>query len=876
MLLRLHRTVAALMVCGSVLLGGNGWAAERGDTDEGGYQSVVEPFFRQHCVACHGPDVQEGEFRIDELSPDLSQRHVAENWSELLDRLNKGQMPPAGEDPPDPIQQAAATDWIAKQLQRAVVQAQSTGGRVVIRRLNRSEYNNTIRDLVGVDCQPAASFPADAPAFGFDNNGNALTIAPLHVEKYLAAAREVMDRAIVTGPQPVSHLWQMEVEQAHVSNQFEDRDSAGESELWVHDPYQRRHRYLIKGGGVRCQDGWLVQKGSREEGAAGFRWFRIPESGTYRIRIRAAARIPTREEVTASIRRIRWRNVEQDLRQEQMSEAEIADAKSAWLRDEWPEHQEQIGQSFYYDYGSPRLRIVDGNGEVVDEFSVEASLREPRVYEVRHEFQESQGKDLATLAIENSYVVPADLSNHWFLRDPDFARPELWLDWVELEGPHVDAWPPPSQQRLLFDSPNRRDELTYATEVLRQFMVRAFRRPIRDDELQEMIDLFRHVRPEKPSFEEAIKVPLVAILCSPHFFYLVEPSRAASPRELNNFELATRLSYFLWSSMPDDRLFRLAAAGQLTDLGNLRQEVRRMLQDEKSRQFVRNFTDQWLQLREVGANPPSRDLFPRYDDHLQASMLRESEGFFAEILDHDLDVMNFVSADFVVINNRLARFYEIPRVTGDHLRRVPVASPQHRGGVLTQVSVLTSTSNGTRTSPVKRGKWILDNLLDDPPPPPPPDAGDIQPQVPGVDKATVRVRLEHHRKISACASCHAKIDPLGFALENFAADGRWREREGFGYQGRIERNDPLIDASGRLPDGSTFATFEEFRQLLRARDDEFVACFVRKLTTYALGRGVEFSDQPDLQRFADNMQAQGRTIRGLIEDIVTSRLFLTK
>ena len=846
------------------------------DEDEAGFAAIVRPYFLKNCLRCHGPESQEGNFRVDELSIDMSQRHIAEKWHELLNRINKGEMPPSGEPEPDSTQQSAATDWISKQLKLAAQIAQSTGGRVVLRRLNRMEYNNTIRDLVGVDYEPAANFPADPPAFGFDNIGSGLTISPLHIEKYLAAAREIVDRAIVEGERPNSRHWHMEVEDAHHSNQFDGRESAGDSELWAKDPHHEGHRFLIKGGGVQVKDGWLIKKRSREEGAAGFRWFRIPQSGTYLIRIRAAARVPSLEEVENSVQQILWQNVEQELLDENQSDHEIMVAKETWLREEWAEILADLRDTFYYNYGSPRMKIVDGNGAVVDEFSVDAPIAEPRTYEIRHEFQESTGKEFATIAIENSYVVPSDAINHWFLNNPKFARPELWIDWVEIEGPHLDAWPPASQEQLLFDSPNREDETIYAAEVLGKFMSRAFRRPVREGELQDMIDLFRQVRPQKNSFQEAIKVPLIATLCSPHFLFLLEPNWTNERRDLNDFELASRLSYFLWSSMPDDELFRIAESGTLTDPEILRHQVRRMLKDAKSREFVRNFAGQWLGLREVGANPPSRDLFPRYDDHLQASMVRESEAFFAEILDHDLDVMNFISSDFVTINNRLARFYEIPGISGDHMRRVAVTPSQHRGGVITQASVLTTTSNGTRTSPVIRGKWMLENLLGDPPPPPPPDAGDIKPRVPGIDKATVRKRLEHHRNITACANCHEKIDPLGFALENFAADGSWRQREGFGYKGRVDHNDPLIDASGRMPDGKEFSTFEEFRDLLQRKDEAFLRCFVEKLTTYALGRGTEFSDQEELQRFATNMQENGRTIRGLIEDIVTSRLFLTK
>ncbi len=844
--------------------------------DAQAYRELVEPYFRRHCIGCHGPDAQEGEFRIDQLLPDLSERHVAEKWLEVVNRINKGEMPPADEPRPDAKQQDAVATWIAGELRRAAKIAQSTGGKIVLRRMNRAEYNNTIRDLIGMDFSPAADFPEDPPAFGFDNVGSALSISPLHFEKYLRAAREIVDRAIVSGERPKSFLWRLEVEQAHPSNQFPGRRSAGDFELWVDDPHTPRHRYLIKGGGRDVQDGWLRQTGGRGEGQAGFRWFKIPAPGEYVVRIRAAAHIPTRADVLRTATALKQAEYDRELTRLD-SDQKRQQLRERWDRYVWPAFRRHLETYPDYDYGAPRMKVATDKGIIVGEVSVDAPRNEPHVYEFRYEFH-PQPRELDGINVTNNYAIPREIENLSFGDNPGFARPELWIDWVELEGPVVADWPLPSQRRLLFDSPLRDNETSYAREVLDRFASRAYRRPATTGEIDGLLELLREVRASKPNFEEAIKIPLIAVLCSPHFLYLVEPSEPAENtlRELDEWELASRLSYFLWSSMPDEELFALARAGTMHDPDTLRAQVDRMLADPKSAAFVRNFTGQWLGLRQVGANPPGRDLFPRYDDHLETSMVGESEAFFAEILHHDLDVKHFLKSDFVVINERLARFYAIPDVKGDKFRRVPVDPQHHRGGLLTQASILTITSNGTRTSPVIRGKWILDNILGDPPPPPPPDAGDIAPKVPGINKATVRVRLEAHRQIAACASCHSKIDPLGFALENFNADGTWRDREGFGYKGRIDDQDPPIDASGTLPDGTTFATFEEFRELLLHREDEFLAALTEKLTTYALGRGIEYSDRPTLEEFRRAMKREGNSLRSLIRQIVTSRLFLTK
>ena len=407
-------------------------------------------------------------------------------------------------------------------------------------------------------------------------------------------------------------------------------------------------------------------------------------------------------------------------------------------------------------------------------------------------------------------------------------------------------------------------------------MKRAFRRPVTVAEVDDKLRLFSAVRRLASTFEDAIRTPLTAILVSPSFLYLTEPEdrrQSKTEHELSDHQLAARLSYFLWSTMPDEQLTLLADSGRLSNDAVLKQQVDRLLAHPDSDAFVSNFAGQWLGLRDVGANPPAEDLYPQYDRHLETSMVGESEGFFREILRKDLDVMNFVQSDFVVINERLARFYGIDGVSGDEFRPVPLPTGVSRGGILTQASILTITSNGTRTSPVKRGTWILKNVLGTDPGLPVANAGEIAPKVPGIDKATVRQRLEIHRTLPQCARCHNKIDPLGFALENFNACGEYRDREGHGYKGRIGRDDPLIDASSRLPDGTEIDGVGSLQKALVQKEDLFLKCLTQKIMTYALGREPGLADQKTIAAAVAHMKQNKRTLRSLIHFVVTSDQF---
>ncbi len=823
--------------------------------DATGFGQQVQPFLKEHCVSCHGPEKQKGDLRLDTLPNRFEDAATAAKWAEVVHVLNRHEMPPEEKPQPAPAAASRFAEWLEGELSRAELSKRSS--RVVLRRMNRAEYNNTIRDLVGVDINPAEKFPEDPPAGGFDNIGQALSISPLQLELYYAAARQILDRALVEGEQPPAIKWRFEPEE----------NTLGSDRFRVQRDTQKS--IILNKGENPVEDGMTVVHHDSWNKVPSFRNFSVPSEGEYIVRFRAAGRVPGREAVVSSARGIlETRRAE-------------ADAKNPQFKERNEKHMQDDLRHFAthpcYGYGPPRVKLTQhlgGTPRVLAEMDVAAPEAAPREYEVRGYFTTQS----AGISVQYDYAIPKMLENFWMQSRDEFARPTLLLDWIELEGPVHSTWPPASHTRILFDSPKQKaSEKEYASEVLARFMARAYRRPVLPAEVDSKVALFERLRADKPSFVEAIKVPLAAVLTSPQFLYLVEPEPGeAAPRKLSSYELASRLSYFLWSSLPDAELSAAAASGALLRPEGMRAQLQRMLADPRSEALVKNFAGQWLGLRKMGANPPAATLYPEYDRHLEVSMMRETEAFFGEVLRQRLDVRKLLKSDFVTINERLARFYRIPGVKGDEMRKVEPPPEAHRGGLVTQASIQCITSNGTRTSPVARGVWILRTLLGSDPGLPVANVGEIQSKVPGIDKATVRQRLAIHRETPSCARCHDKIDPLGLAMENFNASGEWREQEGHGYNGRIDKNDPVIDASAKMPDGTAFAGVEGLQEQLLKNEERFLETLAAQLATYALGRELGFSDRRMIRGFAAQLKQRGYTLDALLESIVTSAAFTTK
>ena len=828
-----------------MLLFGQSGSAE----DQAGYEKLVSPFLKSYCSDCHTGDKPEGEFSVEasQLSPRLADLSVRKRWSEVVNVLNSHQMPPNKSPQPKAEEVATVVDWITAQAVEAEsVQRERT---VVLRRLNRSEYRNTIRDLLNIDFD-TSGFPEDPAAGGFDNNGSALSMSPMQIELYLNAAQQILDRAFVEGEQPKSIRWRFD-------------PKVGPADR-VRMRIDEQNKPLVNGNNNQEDGDWVVVHHNSWDKNVGARDFRVPVAGTYYIRINAAGRRPDRDAVAASAAAfLKHRKDEQD--------KENPNGRK-YTQEQYDRDLEHFKTDRMYDYGPPRIKLIQQLGSqprTIAEFDVEGSPDVPIFYNFPMRFT----TESAGISLEYAYAIPSVLETFWMQNNDKFARPELLIDWFDVEGPVFDAWPPSSHKAVFGETPEKADdEETYARDVLARFMRRAWRRPIQGSEIEIALSQFKAARKDR-SLVEAMKIPLTSILTSPNFLYLVEPAAENSSERLDDHQLAARLSYFLWSSMPDKELSKLADSGQLQKRDVRSQQVDRMLSDPRADNFVKNFAGQWLGLRLVGANPPAPDLYPQYDRHLETSIVAESEAYFREFLQHDLDARQMIRSNFVTINERMARFYGIPDVRGDDFRRIPVPPGIHRGGIVTQASILTVTSNGTRTSPVKRGTWILKTLLATDPGLPVANAGEIAPKVPGIDKATVRQRLEIHRELPQCARCHNKIDPLGFALENFNAAGEWRDQEGFGYKGRVERDDPVINASSQMPDGTQINGVEGLQTAMMAQEDLFLRAIATKMMTYALGREPGLADLPSIQESVRVMKSRGYTIRSLIHHIVASPQF---
>ena len=730
------------------------------------YQTQVKPLLTKYCGDCHFDGADKGEIDLDPFASLESIQTAKQTWMRVSDAVQQKVMPPAKRDeqPTDDERKLIAT-WLKEALDYCDCSGPRDPGRVTIRRLNRNEYNNTVRDLLGVtDFKPAADFPADDSGYGFDHIGDVLSMSPLLVEKYLAAAEQVLDRALDTKP-------------------------PGEPTIAKFDGAELRGH----GGGS--------PRRLASEGEA-FRRVEIPQQGRYEIRVEAGA--------------------------------------------------DQAG-------GEVARMAVRVEGRELKVFDVDAAGGAPRRYDAQVELP--PGRHRVATAFINDYWDPAQPAGQ---RDRN-----LVVHKVEVVGP-LDAPPPgPSEslQRILFVAPGQdglSDEQA-AAKVIERFATRAYRRPVTGEEVEKLLGLFKTARSEGDDYPAAVKFALSGVLVSPNFLFRIEQERSTDPAQpygIDDFELASRLSYFLWSSMPDEALFSVAAAGKLREPETLKAELRRMLADPKASALVSNFVGQWLELRNLDRLSVDRRVFPEFDDGLRVDMRREAELFFESLIRDDRSLLDLLNGDYTFVNQRLAKHYGIGGVSGDEFRRVSLAGTR-RGGVLTMGGVLTVTAMPTRTSPVKRGKFVLDQMLASPPPPAPPDVGALSDRREDRRKGSVRQRFEAHRSDASCVTCHSRMDPIGFAMENFDAIGRWRDTDG-GF---------AIDAAGSLPEGETFNGPEELRGVLVARKDQFVHAFIEKMLTYALGRGLELHDRCTVKDIAAAVERDGYKFSTLLTQIVASDAF---
>ncbi|MDB4624495.1 DUF1592 domain-containing protein [Rubripirellula sp.] len=728
--------------------------------DESSFRTQLAPLLRTYCYDCHGSgsEIELGKYRT--AAEIKKERGV---WGRAIAQIHLGTMPPEDGEPLEAATRQKLLSLLDKLVNSVDCVNNPNAGKVALRRLNRAEYRNTIRDLTGVDYQASDGFPGDDVGYGFDNIGDVLSMPPLLVEKYLDAAETITGQAIYTPPP--SRVFELDQDPSKLID-------AG--------------KYSVGSGRVTLATQGTVALECE-----------VPFTATYTLTIATSGDQGGDEPVKMKVESGRFR------------------------------------------------KLIAVRNETAEDF--ELSLRLIR----------------GTRRIEMSFI------NDYYV--PEKADRNLHIHHVNLRGVEKrammasDAKLPASHRKLIFVTPKGGVSADQASsDILGRFASRAFRRPATSQEVDRLVKLASKVRAESGHFEEGIQVAVQAVLVSPHFLFKVETPKKVDARGqmplVSQYELATRISYFLWSSMPDDELLLLAHRGQLREPKRLLEKIASMLRDPRANRFVKNFAGQWLQLRNLDQVRPDAGKFDVFNDEVRELMRRETLTFFAGVMRGNLPVTTLLDGQFTYLNEPLARYYGLPGVKGPEFRRVSLRGTP-RGGLLTQASILTVTSDPTRTSPVKRGKWILENLLNTPPPPAPPN-------VPELEKAkltgTLRERMEQHRANPACAVCHNMMDPLGFALENYDAVGLWRDREG-GEE---------IDASGQLPDGTKFQGVGELREMLvTERKDQFVRCLAEKLLIYAIGRGTEYYDKCAIDQIVLEMQQHDYKFAYLIAGIIKSDPF---
>ncbi|MEY4299529.1 MAG: hypothetical protein RIR25_765, partial [Verrucomicrobiota bacterium] len=756
-----------------------------------------EAFLEKHCVRCHGPEKDKGDLRIDQLSRDFKAGADSHHWAETLEKVNSGEMPPEQEPQPTQAEIAAFVtnlDSLIKEGRSARMAARPA---VTHYRLSRKEYQNTVYDLLGVRYDPTkqGELNEDTLWHGFDRIGSELSLSPSHVDRYYRAAGIVLDRAFAAAS----------VEPRKVrKTATELLPGGGKDQQAALDRFgiKRPLRCFIYPGAApnsgpgAFSSGWLGQGIGPEY------------SGLYKVRIKASGiRPPGGQPAHLSIG----------------IPGENENALATRL----------IGIDITAPEDSPEI--------YESELSLEMPLGLRFNLEASHElkglhFHRLFGSTIFTHSSETLLTSPA--FPQLFDDKGNGLYSLVLLDWIEWEGPLVSE-AEKAQRKGLLPPDDATPELV--AEHLQRFAQRAWRRPVKKEELERYLQSYRTEREAGEKMDDAYRVALQGVLTSRHFIYLVEGDKVARER-LTDSELASRLSYFLWSSMPDDGLCTAAKSGKLNG-ESLQIEVDRMLADGKANRFVDDFARQWLQLHRVGMFPPDKKLYPSYEAWLETSIKAEPVEFFRELFAKNLSLDGFIDSDWTMANARLCDFYGLPELKEGGFQRVSLKPENHRGGLLTMSAVLGLTSDGTRHRPVHRGVWLSEAILGKSPPPPPANVPAIEPNPPQNPKATLREKIEAHRNDANCAACHAKIDPLGLAWDNYDAIGQYRTREQ-GAAGLGE--DPLIDPSGLMPDGRAFKDATEFKRLLLEDRDKVARAFIEHLCTYGLRRVLSFDDQDDL------------------------------
>jgi hypothetical protein len=789
----------------------------------------LEPMFDQHCYDCHDADAKKGGLDLTELKWKPDDAENLQQWTKVFDKVEQAEMPPRKKARPPAEMSGTFLKTLHDALHAFSARQQESEGRVVYRRLNRTEYVNTIHDLLGIDTPLRDLLPEDGTAGGFDKIGEALNLSAVHLERYLQAADLALKEATVTTPKVETKTIRTDYTET-----WRDWMAPGfQSSQWTHSP---EGFLAIRWGG-----------GNGPHGALGA-WSPPVPDARYRFRIRARAMID-KEGPNA--------NANDKKRPDRHIMLKVARAV-------WPY-----------------------NGLTFDNTYVEMSPTEYREFE--YEARVPQGQ---TLWLSPYRVVPETQEERAMVGGICAV-----VEWVEIKGPLYEQWPPRGHQLLYGDLPLQpanpkvptRDLRVVASQpeadarrLLAVFLPKVFRRPVREDEINEHLALVKEQMAKGRRFDEALRAAYKMALCSPTFLFLQEK---VGP--LDDHALASRLSYGLWSSPPDDELTALAAQKKLHEPAALRAQTERMLASPRAKRFTQNFLGSWLNLRDIDFTQPDTKLYPEFEQYLQQSMVEETERFFDELLARNMSTRNIVHSDFAMLNERLAEHYGIPGVKGEHIRRVNLPPDSRRGGFITQGAVLKVSANGTSTSPVVRGTYVLDRILGTPPDPPPKSVPAIEPDIRGA--TTIRQQLDKHRNQPACASCHAILDPPGFALENFDVTGRWRTHYRAipdsakdkvvnlpGIDIRYYTQGLPVDASFAMADGRPFKDVDQFKQIVLSDPEQLARCVTEKLITHFTGAQIQFADREVIVAIVQRAASSDYGLRTLVHEVIQSRVFTHK
>lgn len=806
----------------------------------------VRALFQKHCYSCHGIEKPKGELRIDKLDPDFVKGNDGDDWLMVSDRLEFGDMPPEKAPALGKEDRELMTAWIAQGHRQAELTKSQAP---TFRRLTRREYERTMQDLLGLPIEFGARLPEDGKSrAGFRNDGDALRMSPLQYETYLQIADEALTEAIVTGEPPVVHRYRITVDKFRVEALPKPADRPGESFDYAGHPFDITNIGPIPqrppGGGNRPKPPPNPYPPDI-----------LPPSAIVRFS-EAAVRAPRNSVVLRMRQAFRKGETLIKVRAACVEPKEGADSSRV------PIMTVAIGSTNFHGV---ELKTV--NEPIVIDHT------DSRTYEIRVRMENVSVPNTGPLNDKNSTILA--VWNSAKKTAGESAPPLLKIEWIEIESPYLESWPPRTHTDILFANRGL-DEKGYAREVLRRFATRAYRGPMVPAELERLVDYWTIARENADSLEVSLRETLGVVLSSPRFLGLPASRTGGSKEKLTDHELASRLSYFLWSTMPDETLLRLAAERNLHVPAELSAQVRRMIQDRRAWSFIEQFAEQWLDLDRLGRVVVHRASYPEFDDELAAAMRLETIHFFAEVLRGDMSVFEFLDSDFTCVNDRLAAHYGIGGVTGPAFRMVPLDECLHRGGVLTHAGILTGLSDGKDGHPIKRGVWLLRNLLDDPPPPPPPNVPELDRERPGLKKLTIPQALAVHRDQASCNSCHRKIDPWGIAFEEYDAVGNW-QRDGKGATLREKRTEQPIAAESELPDGAKVNGLKELREeLIRSRSDDFRRAMARKVMAYALGRTLTRGDADAADALVPALRAHDDRLPALIELIVASEPFQSK